>query len=118
MTGFVEPGDADGRTVGVAGTADAATRSGDRGSAADGDARPLWFTGAPTPETAEEWVDVRLAVQHPDTGLTFVVRGLRRRAGRVVELLNVDAPNRRSRSAIPGTVVGATQSVSTPRPNC
>ena len=41
---------------------------------ASADVRALWFTSAPTPETAQEWVDGRLAVQHPDTGLTMVVR--------------------------------------------
>ena len=42
-----------------------------------------------------QWVDLRLAVQHPDTGLTFVARTL---DGRVVgssSYLNVDPPNRR-----------------------
>jgi RimJ/RimL family protein N-acetyltransferase len=64
-------------------------------AAATRDVRPLWFTGAPTPETTREWVDGRLAVQHPDTGLTFVVRG---RDGEVVgssSYCNVDPPNRR-----------------------
>jgi N-acetyltransferase len=64
-------------------------------AAADGDVGGLWFTSAPSPETAGQWVDARLAVQHPDTGLTFVARTL---AGRVVgssSYLNVDPPNRR-----------------------
>lgn len=59
------------------------------------DVRPLWFTSAPTQETAKEWVDGRLAVQHPDTGLTFVVRG---RDGEVIgssSYCHVDPPNRR-----------------------
>ncbi|TPG35649.1 GNAT family N-acetyltransferase [Mycolicibacterium hodleri] len=59
------------------------------------DVRPLWFTSAPTPETAEEWVDGRLAAQHPDTGLTFVVRA---RDGDVIgssSYCHVDPPNRR-----------------------
>ena len=38
------------------------------------DVRELWFTSAPTPESAHAWVDGRLAVQGPETGLTFVVR--------------------------------------------
>lgn len=64
-------------------------------ASADGDVGALWFTTAPSPETAHAWVDERLAAQRPDTGLTFVVRG---RDGRVVgssSYLNVDPPNRR-----------------------
>jgi RimJ/RimL family protein N-acetyltransferase len=64
-------------------------------AAADGDPGKLWFTFAPSPETAQEWVDLRLAVQHPDTGLTFVARDM---AGAVIgssSYLNVDPPNRR-----------------------
>lgn len=63
--------------------------------AATADVRPLWFTSAPTPDTAQEWIDGRLAVQHPDTGLTFVVRAL---GGELVgssSYCHVDAPNRR-----------------------
>ena len=59
------------------------------------DVRPLWFTSAPTPETAAEWVDGRLAAQHPDTGLTFVVRA---RDGDVIgssSYCHLDPPNRR-----------------------
>ena len=62
---------------------------------ADGDVGSLWFTGAPSPHTAAAWVDMRLAVQKPDTGLTFVVRRL---DGTVVgssSYMNVDPPNRR-----------------------
>lgn len=62
---------------------------------ASADVRELWFTSAPVPATAREWVNGRLAAQHPDTGLTFVVRG---RDGRLVgssSYCNVDAPNRR-----------------------
>jgi RimJ/RimL family protein N-acetyltransferase len=62
---------------------------------ADGDVGALWFTSAPSPGTAAEWVDLRLAAQRPDTGLTFVARTL---DGRVVgssSYLNVDPPNRR-----------------------
>ncbi|RDH79050.1 N-acetyltransferase [Mycolicibacterium moriokaense] len=64
-------------------------------AAADGDVGRLWFTGAPSPETASAWVDMRLGFQKPDTGLTFVVR---RHDGTLVgssSYLNVDAPNRR-----------------------
>ncbi|MCX8559945.1 GNAT family N-acetyltransferase [Mycolicibacterium mucogenicum] len=64
-------------------------------AAADGDPGRLWFTSAPSPATAGEWVRARLAVQGPDTGLTFVVRAL---DGRVIgssSYLNVDGPNRR-----------------------
>jgi N-acetyltransferase len=64
-------------------------------ASADGDLGALWFTGAPSPQTAAAWVDMRLALQTPDTGLTFVVR---RRDGTVVgssSYMNVDPPNRR-----------------------
>lgn len=59
------------------------------------DVRELWFTSAPVPETAQAWVHGRLAAQHPDTGLTLVVRA---KDGSVVgssSYLNVDPPNRR-----------------------
>jgi RimJ/RimL family protein N-acetyltransferase len=64
-------------------------------ASADGDLGKLWFTAAPSPETAGNWVAARLAAQHPDTGLTFVVRAL---DGRVVgssSYLQVDPTNRR-----------------------
>ena len=64
-------------------------------AAADGELGRLWFTAAPRAGTAGDWVDMRLAMQKPDTGLTFVVRG---RDGTLVgssSYLNVDAPNRR-----------------------
>lgn len=62
---------------------------------ADGDLGSLWFTSAPSPQTAGDWIRLRLSVQHPDTGLTFVAR---RPGGEVVgssSYLNVDPPNRR-----------------------
>jgi len=64
-------------------------------ASADGDVGRLWFTSAPSPETAAQWVDLRLSLQHPDTGLTFVARSF---DGRVVgssSYLHVDPPNRR-----------------------
>ncbi|MGB8405051.1 MAG: GNAT family N-acetyltransferase [Mycobacterium sp.] len=64
-------------------------------AASDGDPGRLWFTFAPSPATAADWVSARLAAQSPDTGLTFVVRSL---DGRVVgssSYLNVDGRNRR-----------------------
>jgi RimJ/RimL family protein N-acetyltransferase len=64
-------------------------------ASADGDVGSLWFTHAPSPQTAEQWIDTRLALQHPDTGLTFVAR---RPDGVVIgssSYLNVDPPNRR-----------------------
>ena len=63
--------------------------------AAAQDVTALWFTSAPTPETAQGWIDGRLAVQHPDTGLTFVVRDA---DGTVVgssSYYDVDPANRR-----------------------
>lgn len=64
-------------------------------AAADGELGRLWFTAAPAPEAVEQWVDARLAVQTPDTGLTYVVR---RHDGTLVgssSYMNVDPPNRR-----------------------
>lgn len=63
--------------------------------AADGELGRLWFTGAPKAGAARDWVEMRLALQAPDTGLTFVVRG---RDGSLVgssSYMNVDGPNRR-----------------------
>jgi N-acetyltransferase len=62
---------------------------------ASNDVRELWFTSAPTPATADEWIDGRLAAQTPETGLTFVVRD---KSGAVVgssSYCHVDPPNRR-----------------------
>lgn len=64
-------------------------------AAADGDPGRLWFTSAPSPATAADWVQARLAVQRPDTGLTFVVRALDGRLIGSSSYLNVDGPNRR-----------------------
>lgn len=64
-------------------------------AAADGDVGSLWYTFAPSPESAAHWVEMRLGLQRPDSGLTFVVRRL---DGTVVgssSFMNVDAPNRR-----------------------
>ena len=64
-------------------------------AAADGELGRLWFTAAPKAGSAADWVDARLSVQSPATGLTFVARG---RDGAVVgssSYLNVDGPNRR-----------------------
>ena len=64
-------------------------------AAADGELGRLWFTGAPKADAAADWVDMRLSVQTPDTGLTFVARGA---DGTVVgssSYLNVDGVNRR-----------------------
>ncbi|MCG7593127.1 GNAT family N-acetyltransferase [Mycobacterium sp. PSTR-4-N] len=63
--------------------------------AADGELGALWFTAAPRAGAAAQWVTGRLAVQNPQTGLTFVVRD---RSGAIVgssSYLNVDGPNRR-----------------------
>lgn len=63
--------------------------------AADGELGRLWFTGAPKAGAAGDWLEMRLALQQPDTGLTFMVRG---RDGSLVgssSYLNVDGPNRR-----------------------
>jgi N-acetyltransferase len=64
-------------------------------AAADGDVGGLWFTSAPSPQTADRWVDLRLASQQPDEGLTFVVRRLDGVLVGSSSYLHVDAPNRR-----------------------
>jgi RimJ/RimL family protein N-acetyltransferase len=64
-------------------------------ASADGDVGGLWFTSAPSHRTAREWVDRRLSVQHPDTGLTFVARTLDGRLVGSSSYCNVDPPNRR-----------------------
>lgn len=64
-------------------------------AAADGELGSLWFTHAPKAESAEQWVDMRLASQKPDEGLTFVVRGLDGTFVGSSSYLNVDAANRR-----------------------
>ena len=64
-------------------------------AAADGELGSLWFTSAPKPEAVEQWVDVRLASQQPDEGLTFVVRNLDGVLIGSSSYLNVDAANRR-----------------------
>jgi N-acetyltransferase len=95
MTGFVEPVVLTGQrwvTLEPLRTEDVGEIA---AASADGDVGGLWFTSAPGPSTAQAWVALRLAVQDPDTGLTFVARTL---DGRVVgssSYLNVDPPNRR-----------------------
>lgn len=65
-------------------------------AAADGNLGSLWYTSAPSPETASEWVSKMLAMQEDDEGVTFAVR--RRTDGAVVgssSFFHVDAANRR-----------------------
>lgn len=95
MTGFVEPVVLTGQQwvklepLRTADVSEIAVAS------ADGDVGGLWFTSAPSHRTAREWADRRLAVQHPDTGLTFVVRTLDGRLVGSSSYCNVDPPNRR-----------------------
>jgi RimJ/RimL family protein N-acetyltransferase len=63
--------------------------------AADGELGSLWFTHAPKSEAVEQWVDMRLAAQNPDEGLTFVVRSLDGGLLGSSSYLHVDAANRR-----------------------
>ena len=63
--------------------------------AADGELGRMWFTSAPKAEAAEQGVNIRLAAQKPDEGLTFVVRGLEGTLIGSSSYLNVDAANRR-----------------------
>ncbi|WP_460354801.1 GNAT family N-acetyltransferase [Mycobacterium sp. ZZG] len=95
MTGFVEP----------------VTLTGDRwvrleplapehlpeieAAAADGELGRLWFTGTPRAGRARDWLDMRLGLQRPDTGLTFVVRGSDGALIGSSSYLNVDGANRR-----------------------
>jgi N-acetyltransferase len=64
-------------------------------AAADGELGSLWFTSAPKAGSVEQWVDMRLASQKPDEGLTFVVRSLDGTLIGSSSYLNVDEPNRR-----------------------
>jgi RimJ/RimL family protein N-acetyltransferase len=64
-------------------------------AAADGELGRLWFTAAPAPEAVERWVDARLAVQTPATGLTFIVRALDGALLGSSSYMNVDSANRR-----------------------
>lgn len=93
MSGFVEPVSLTGeRWVSLE---PLATGHASEISEAAAGVRELWFTSAPTPDTAAQWIEGRLAVQDPDTGLTFVVRA---KDGTVVgstSYCHVDPPNRR-----------------------
>ena len=65
-------------------------------AATDGDSGTLWFTHAPAPDTAADWVHKLLDIQAGDEGVTYVVRRLS--DGVLVgssSFFNVDAPNRR-----------------------
>ena len=64
-------------------------------AARDGELGRLWFTLAPKAEAVEQWVDLRLASQTPDQGLTFVVRLLDGTLVGSSSYLHADAPNRR-----------------------
>ncbi|WP_445170479.1 GNAT family N-acetyltransferase [Mycolicibacterium sp. Dal123E01] len=65
-------------------------------TAAAADVGELWFTSAPSPDNAAEWVSRMQAMQAGDQGVTYVIRRLR--DGVVVgssSLFHVDAANRR-----------------------
>lgn len=65
-------------------------------AAADGEVGRLWYTSAPSPESAAQWVRRMTAMQDADEGVTYVVR--RRADGVVVgssSMFHVDAANRR-----------------------
>ena len=51
--------------------------------------------GCAVPADASQWVDMRLSLQKPHTGLTFVVRSLDGTLIGSSSYLNVDGPNRR-----------------------
>jgi len=59
---------------------------------ADGEPGRLWFTAAPAPATARDWVTARLA---DPTSCPFVVRSLEGRLVGSSSYLNIDGPNRR-----------------------
>lgn len=95
MTGFVEPVVLTGRQWVTLEPLTAEHEPEIATACADGDLGSLWFTSAPSPQTAGAWIRTRLASQHPDTGLTFVAR---RPGGQVIgssSYLNVDPANRR-----------------------
>lgn len=65
-------------------------------AAADGDSGELWFTSAPSFDTAAQWVARMLELRRADGGVTYVVRRLA--DGAVVgssSFMNTDAANRR-----------------------
>jgi N-acetyltransferase len=65
-------------------------------AADDGDGGSLWFTTAPSPQSADAWVHRLLDIQAGDQGVTYAVRRLT--DGALVgssSFFNVDAPNRR-----------------------
>lgn len=64
-------------------------------AAADGDVGNLWFTSAPSPDTAAHWVERMLDLRAGDGGITFVVRSLDGTLVGSSSYLNVDADNRR-----------------------
>lgn len=61
-------------------------------AAAAADIGDLWFTHAPTPDTAATWTQTRLA---DPNGFTFVVRALDGTVIGSTSYLNIDGPNRR-----------------------
>ncbi|SCX08778.1 GNAT family N-acetyltransferase [Mycolicibacterium fluoranthenivorans] len=61
-------------------------------AAADGDLGRLWFTGAPSPDTAGRWVQTWLG--NP-AAFSFVVRALDGTLVGSSSYLNIDGPNRR-----------------------
>ena len=64
-------------------------------AAADGEVGSLWFTAAPSPQTAAQWVEKLLGIQADDEGVTFVVRRLDGTLVGSSSFFNVDAANRR-----------------------
>jgi len=95
MSGFVEPVTLTGRRWVALGPLAREHIPEITEAAADGELGSLWFTSAPKPEAVEQWVDMRLASQQPDEGLTFVVRNLDGVLIGSSSYLNVDAANRR-----------------------
>lgn len=61
-------------------------------AADDGEVGALWFTSAPSPESARHWVDARLG---DPSVFTFVVRRLDGTLIGSSSYLNIDGPNRR-----------------------
>ena len=65
-------------------------------AARDSDNGTLWFTSAPTPDGAADWVSRMIAMQDGDSGVTFVVRRLEDGAAvGSTSMFHVDAANRR-----------------------
>ena len=63
--------------------------------AEDGELGRLWYTSAPKPQAAQQWVDWMLSLRAGDDGVTYVARGLDGALVGSSSFLHVDPANRR-----------------------